>query len=143
MDGSNGAQKLLPERALQQIAARACMQRPDHLDIAGVGGEHDDSRLGKFRADCLHGFQACHLRHLQVHQRHIGAMGAELLDRLAAVRRITHDDHARVVGDQDGNACSRQGMIVCDDNPNRSGIKVHGPVPSLILAPCLAPGQQV
>jgi len=56
--------------------------------------------------------QAVHLRHLQVHEREVRPMGAELLNRFAAIRRFANQRQIRFGTDQDGDALSHQNMIV-------------------------------
>jgi hypothetical protein len=51
--------------------------------------------------------ETVHLRHLQVHQRHVGMETSKLLDRFAPVRRFADEHHVGFIGDQPGNAVSQ------------------------------------
>jgi len=55
------------------------------LDVARESGQDDDSRFGKFVANPNHRIQAIHLGHLQVHQRNVRMVCAELLKSFAAM----------------------------------------------------------
>ena len=73
----------------------------------------------KLRANGNERVKAIHLRHLQVHQRHVGTMGPELLDRLATVRRFCDQRHIRLNRQRAGDPLAHQLMVVDRENPNR------------------------
>ena len=86
MDRSDGLQQIRMERVLEQVALSTRLDGAEDVRVALVGREHDDLRIVKLRANGDERVEAIHLRHLQVHQRHVGPMGPELLDGLATVR---------------------------------------------------------
>ena len=54
-----------------------------------------------------------------IHQRHVGAMVAEGLDRLTAVRRFSDQGHVRLTLDHGRDAFAQQWMIVHGEYANR------------------------
>ena len=79
-----------------------------------ASGELGPNRNGRF--------EPVHLRHLQVHQRHVGPMGAELLDGLAAARAFGDELHVRLAGEQRRHAVAEQRVIVDGQDANGRGI---------------------
>src|ERR1700733_754408 len=85
VDGANRLQQFLSQRGLQQVSLCASLQRTYYLNVAYVSREDDDSCSGELaanRADCI---DATHLRHLQVHERDIRVVLAELRHRFPSV----------------------------------------------------------
>ena len=82
-------------------------------------------RVRELRTYRRHGFDAIHLRHLQVHERHVWPVTAKLVDRLTAVRRFCHQRHARFVGNLASNALTDQLMIIDDENADGAGFATH------------------
>ena len=68
------------------------------------------------RAD---GMQAVHARQLQIHQRDVGPMLQELLDRLFAVAGLRDDGHVGLQADDADDAFTHQTMIVDAEYANR------------------------
>jgi hypothetical protein len=104
MDGTDGREQLLAQQAFQQVRKRSCFDRAYDVDVARVGREHDDARLGELGANRRQRVETVHLRHLQIHQRHIGMELSKLLDRFAAISRFADEHHVRFIGDQPGYA---------------------------------------
>jgi hypothetical protein len=95
---------------LQQVTARAGVQRPEHTGSVGEGSQHHDPRLRPRRDDLARRLDAVHPGHLEVHQHDlrlplagechglgagagrsreldVGMAGESLLDALSARRR--------------------------------------------------------
>ena len=125
MYGPDRGEHLVDQRALQQVSARSGLDCAQHLHVPRVGCQHDDARVRELRTYRRHGLDAIHLRHLQVHERHVWPVPAKLVDRLTAVRRFCHQRHARLVGDLAGNALTYQLMIVDDKNADGAGFVTH------------------
>ena len=116
MDRAYRIHQFLIQAVLHQIAACASLQRTQYLDIAHVGREYDNFRVREFTpngGDCI---EAAHLRHLQIHQGHIGPMSPESLQRLAPIRSLGHQAHVRLRVEKRGNSLADNMMVVYDEN---------------------------
>ena len=98
----------------------SCFEGAKNLNVALVGRQHDNFRIGKFSPNRYDRIEAVHLRHLQVHQRDVWTMSTELLDRLAAVRGFGDQSHIRLGADEYGYALPYEGMVVNRQNSNLS-----------------------
>ena len=103
------AEPLAAER-LQQIIHRRRFERP-HRVLVERGDEHH----GHARIDQLEHFEAVELRHLDIHEQHVGLVLGHCLHRLEAVRALRHDarrppPRSRRLAQQP----PRQFFIVCD-----------------------------
>ena len=58
-------------------------------------GERQDSRFREFFADDSGGRDAVHFRHAEIQQRDVGAVKAEKLHRLTAIRRLRDQSSRR------------------------------------------------
>ncbi len=125
MNRADGRQQLFAQGAFQEIATGASFERAQHLSVARVRRQHDDSGVGFLCANRLQRTEAVHFRHLQVHQRHVGTMSAELLNRVASVLRFGDEHHVRLVRNQSRDPGAEQRMVVDGENPNSIGIAVH------------------
>ena len=63
--------------------------------------------------------EAIHLRHLNVHQRHVRTVRAELLDRVATVGGFCDHRHVWLNPHETGDPFAHDWMIVDGENPNR------------------------
>ena len=88
--------QLLGRHGLQQVAARAGLERALDLDVALERGEHEDARLGELRADRAQRLDPVHVRQPQVQQRDVRPVSAELLEALAAAGRLRDQRHVRL-----------------------------------------------
>jgi hypothetical protein len=75
-------------------------------------------RLGKFVANGVYRVQSVHLGHLQVHQRDVRAVHAELLNRLPSIRRFRNQIHVRLAAQQRCDSLPEHRVIVDCKNPN-------------------------
>jgi hypothetical protein len=71
VDHAHGAEQLVARRALEQVALRAGLDGVEDPLVGVVGREHDDTRVGLHLANLADGPRAVHIRHVQVHQRHV------------------------------------------------------------------------
>ena len=81
--------------------------------------QHDDAGVRLRVPDRADGVQAVHARQLQVHQRDVGPMLQELLDRLFAVARLRDDGHVGLQADDADDAFAHQTMVVDAEYANR------------------------
>src|SRR5258708_5039131 len=127
---TDGLQKFLPQKTLEQVAASAGFERAQHLNVSRVSGQNNNSRRRKLPANRNHGIDAVHFRHLQIHQGYIRTMDSELFDRLAAVGSLGNECHVRLTGQEGGHALAEERMVVDRENANRGPISAHlGDVP--------------
>ena len=73
--------------------------------------------------------EAIHLRHLQVHQRHVRTMRAELLDRFATVGGLCDQGHIRLDPHETGDPFAHEWMVVHRENPNGRAAAAHDASP--------------
>jgi hypothetical protein len=100
VNSPDGGQQFRANPVLQQVSARAGLERERHLDIARVGGEHDDAGVGELRADRDRGLDPVQVRHLEVHQGDVGEEPAELFDRFASVNGLADERDVGFVSDE-------------------------------------------
>ena len=84
------------ERVLEQVALSTGLEGAENVHIALVGRQHDDSCIRELRSNGDERVEAIHLRHLNVHQRHVRTVRAELLDRFATVGGFCDHGHIRL-----------------------------------------------
>src|SRR5262249_33203382 len=87
-------------------------------NIAGIGGENDDSCFRELGANRADGVDAVHLRHLKVHQRDIRTVLPELFHRLAPVRGFADHLQIRLTRDQRSDAVAEHRMVIYRENSN-------------------------
>ena len=90
MNRADRRDQLLGGHALQQIGARAGLQRAIDVLIAVIGCEHNEARLRRLHADALDHLDAAQARQPQIDQRDIRLVLAKLRDGLHAVRGLAH-----------------------------------------------------
>ena len=76
---------------LEQITQRPGAQRLKHIFVVVKRGEDDDLCGGQERADGLGRRDAVDVRHLDVHQDHVGPLGFGQLDRFGAILGLRYD----------------------------------------------------
>jgi cysteine desulfurase / selenocysteine lyase len=87
------------------------------LDAAQVSAA---CRVREFTSDPADGFGAIHIRHLNIHQGHIGAVQPKLCDCLLAVARFCHQFHVWFGLDRCGDALAQERMIIHGHDANRT-----------------------
>ena len=88
---------------LEQVPARAGLQRPLNIDIAFERGEHDDAGVPELHSDRAQGVDASQIRESEVHQRDVGLVLAVSLNGFVAARRLGYQQHIRLTVDDGGN----------------------------------------
>src|SRR5208283_523641 len=63
MDGTDRFQEFLVQAIFQQVSPRTSFQGAQNLDVAGVGGQDDDARVGKLTANHDDRIETVHFRH--------------------------------------------------------------------------------
>ncbi len=118
---ADGLQQFLAQRAFQQEAGGATLDRAQDLRVTLEGSQHDDARVGEVLADCRHRFHAAHFRHGDIHHGHVGAQRVEALDRLAAVGGFAGHFHVGLAGDGFAQAGAQQWVVVDHQDADRTG----------------------
>jgi hypothetical protein len=95
------------------------------MNVAGVSGEYDESRLRKLAADRDHGIDAVPIRHLQVHERDIGFVFPEMLAGLMPTGGFSNNLHVRLITNESGDPFAEKGVIVYYKNSNQLEISAH------------------
>src|SRR5437764_13659202 len=88
VDGADGFDEFLSQKALQEIAASAGLDGPLDLDIADVGCEDDDAGTGGLATDGVGGLNAVHFGHLQIHEGNIRTILTKQFDGVETVARV-------------------------------------------------------
>ncbi len=130
VDVPDDADQVIGQRVLQEIAHRAGRDRPKDVLIAVVHRQHDDPGIRLLAADRLNRLDTVHGRHLEVHQRDVGPIPQELLDRLFTIARLGHDGHVRLHADDAGDAFAHQPVVIDTENANRVGHLIYSAAPS-------------
>src|SRR4029077_2016075 len=87
------------------------------LDITNVGGQHDNSRVRKFRENRNHRIQTVHLGHLQIHERDVRTVRSMLVDGFAPVRSFGNQADVRLAREDCRDASPEKRVIVyCEDS---------------------------
>src|SRR5215472_2518478 len=95
------------------------------MNVAGVSGEYDESRVRKLAANGDHGIDAVPIRHLQVHERDIGIVFTELLDGLMSIGSFSDNLHVRLIANESGDPFAEKGVIIYYENSNRLEVNAH------------------
>src|SRR6516164_8805420 len=122
----NCFQKLLPQKALQQVRLGSSLERAHGLDVAAVGRQHDDSCVRKLTPNGDQRFDPIDLRHLHVHERDIRSHRSEQLNGLAPVRCLGHGLHIGLRRHQGRDPFAQEWMVVDGEDSNRIGLCTHG-----------------
>ena len=112
INNPNSVQYLGSNQALQHVSLCSSFQRPLRQNVARIGRQYNDSRGGGLTLDCNNGIQAAHVRHLQVHQGHIGIELAVKLHSLPPGRRFRDQLHVGLCADQRPNTGTQQRMVI-------------------------------
>jgi hypothetical protein len=95
------------------------------MNVAGVSGEYDESRVRKLAADRDHGIDAVAIGHLQVHERDIGIVFPELLDGLMSTGGFSNNLHVSLISNESSDPFAEKGVIVYYQNSNRFEVSGH------------------
>ena len=87
-DAADRIEQLLPRRVLEQVAARAGVERARDVGVGVVGGEDQDAGRHVLAAQALDGLDAVELRHAQIDERHVRLV---LDDQIAEIRTLVAD----------------------------------------------------
>src|SRR5579871_3843822 len=123
MNQSNRVEKLFAQEILEQVAAGAGLKRAQHLNVAGIRCQDNNSCPRKFAANRRDRVDAVHFRHLQVHQDHVRLMSTKLLDRLTPVRGFGDEFHVGLSREKFRDAVTEQRMVINRQNTN--GLSTH------------------
>jgi len=111
------------KRGVKPIEVHRLYQNGDgagFIDFAHHTGNENDARLRIFRDDVSAGGGAVELRHLVIHQNHVGPMAGISLDRFQT-GRDNFDDLVLTSANELGERCPHAFLVVRDQNP-------HGPM---------------
>ena len=97
-----------------KISARA---QDRHLDIARVGGEHDDVSVGELRA--------VQVRHLEVHPGDVGAERPEPFDPFAAVGGLADECDVGSVSEERRDTFPQERVVIDRQYANVEGVLAH------------------
>lgn len=125
VDGANCIEEFLAEETFQEESPSAGLEGARNLNVARVGCEHDESRIGKLASNGDDGINAIHVGHLEVHERDIGSVQAELFDRFTSGGSLGYDFHVRLIGDKGADAFAKERMIIDGEYSNQLGIGGH------------------
>ena len=81
--------------------------------------------VGKFIANRNERIDAVHFRHLQVHQRDIRVVRSELLNGIASVGCLAHQNHIGLNAYQTGDSLPHDWMVVNRKNSNLRDAGAH------------------
>ncbi len=98
--------------ALEQVTAGSRFESTLHLNVSFRGGQHRDAGVAKLTANRYEDVDAVHIRQSEVEQRHVRPVLPKLLNRFAAVFRLRHDLHIRLVIDDLRDPFAQQGVII-------------------------------
>ena len=110
------------ERDLEQVALSTGLQGAQNVHIALVGRQHDHFCIRKLGSNGDERVEAIHLRHLNVHQRHIRTVRAELLDRFPPVGSFCDHGHIRLNSHETGDPFAHHWMVVDRENANPGAV---------------------
>src|SRR5271157_55348 len=122
------------QRILEQVGLSTGLERTQNLRIACVCRQHNHSGVGKFIANSNQRVKTVHFRHLQVHQRDVRTVRAELLDSLATIGRLAYYSHILLNANQPGDALAHDGMVVDRENSYSRDAGAHDRSPTLSFA---------
>jgi hypothetical protein len=114
------ADQILRLGVLEQEAARAGPQRLVDVIVGLERGQDDDLHPGQgaVRGDPAGGLEAIDPGHPDVHQDHVGALGARQLHRLLAVDRLADHLDVSVRLEQHPEAGPDQRLVVGEEHPD-------------------------
>ncbi len=120
VDLSNYFNQILGWHALEHVAAGSRLQRALDFHVAFKGRQHNDARLGEFRADGYHRVDATLVRKPEVHESYVRLMLPKLLNAFLRVGGLSYQHHVRLIVDDRGKALLKQRMVIHAENANSS-----------------------
>ena len=117
--GADGRNEFLGGHALEQIGARARLQRTIDVLVAVVGGQHNEAGLRIFHANALNHFNTAQAGQAQIDEGDVGLVLANLRNRLHSVGGFTHDFNAFHHVKQRHQTLAHHVMIFDDQDANR------------------------
>jgi hypothetical protein len=112
VDAPQGTDQSLVRHSLDDVAARAGLQRLMNVFVALVGGEHDKFGVAVAGHHSADGVDAAHSRQAQIHERDVGKMLFEKLHGLFAAAGLGNHGHIGRGVDDGRNADTHDGVIV-------------------------------
>ena len=131
VDVPDDANQVIGQRVLQEVAHRSRGDRAEDVLVAVVHRQNHDPGIRLVAADRLNRLHAVHGRHLEIHQRHVGPIPEELLDRLFTIGGLCHNRHVRLDADDAGDALAHQAVVVDTEDANCSWTSRITPLPSV------------
>jgi hypothetical protein len=106
-------------RALEDVAGRAGLQRPEQVLRVVVHRQHQHLDLGRQPVDRARRVDAVHAGHRDVEQRDLGPQGEDALDALGAVAGLADHLEPRLGGQQRAQPAAQDRVVVADHDPGR------------------------
>src|SRR5688572_325964 len=125
MDRPDGVEQIRMERVLEQVTLSAGLESAENMYIALVRRQHDDPCVRKLRSNGDERVEAIHLRHLNIHQRHVRMVRTESLDRFATVGGLCYHRHIRLNPNETGDPIAHHGMVVHRENLDGRAVYAH------------------
>jgi hypothetical protein len=89
------------------------------LDVSLERGQHDDPGVGELRENRDQRVDSADVRHAEIHQRHVGPVLAEELNRFTAARCLRDHRHVGLAADHGRDPFAQKRMIVNAEHANR------------------------
>ena len=115
-DDADGFDQILRRRGLEEERGGTGGECVEDVFVQLEGGEDHHARQA---CDLARGRDAVEARHADVHQDDVGALFADEVDRLLAVRRLARDLHVGLRLHDHAEACAHQRLVVGDDDADQ------------------------
>ncbi len=102
----------------------ARLKGPPDINVAIKDGKHDDPGAGEFSVDGNHRVNATNIAKFKIQERNVRPMRAKLLDGLAAVGCLGHDQHVRLIVDNGRDPLAEKRVVV-DTQHSYAGLIDH------------------
>src|SRR5260370_42072333 len=93
MDSPNRVQEFSMHVPLQYVTPRTRFKSAQHLDVACIRRQDDDSGIGEFASNADDGLDSVQGGHLEIHHRYIRPMQPELFDRYLSITGLRDQLH--------------------------------------------------
>src|SRR5580698_8331877 len=77
----------------QYVSPGASAEGAQHLSVAAIGSEHNNSRVREFAKNTAGGLDSVEAGHLEIHQGNVWPMCSKLLNRLLTIGGFRHQFH--------------------------------------------------
>ena len=124
-DRAHGGQELLVCGFLQQVAARALLERLAHVGGVVVHREDENRRLRSGPLDLGRDLETAAARHGDVKQDHVGFIQARLPHRLLCATRLVFDRDLRVGVQEQTQAGTDKRVVVNDQDANHNPTRLQ------------------